>query len=79
MLPHICYAQDIPEIGIKDYEFVETYKVERYDGPVSYNSEEISQISWTSLPDLLMRMRDCPSDFSPWFLQEARLLGWLAD
>ncbi|KAF5829200.1 NUDIX hydrolase domain-like protein [Dunaliella salina] len=68
---------DIPETGIKDYEFVETYSFEGYNGPVMYNSEEVSEVAWISIPELARRMKDKPDDFTPWFLCEARTLDWL--
>lgn len=69
--------QDVPEISVKDYEFVESYSLEGYDGPVMYNSEEVSEVAWVSIPEVAQRMKNQPDDFTPWFLNEAHLLGWL--
>uniref|UniRef100_A0A7S3R9W5 Nudix hydrolase domain-containing protein n=1 Tax=Dunaliella tertiolecta TaxID=3047 RepID=A0A7S3R9W5_DUNTE len=68
---------DIPEISIKDYEFVETYSLEGYEGPIMYNSEEVSAVVWITISEVAQRMRETPDDFTPWFLHEAYTLGWL--
>jgi len=49
---HAPCAQDIPEINVKDYEFVETYSFEGYEGALMYNSEEVSEVEWVSVPEV---------------------------
>lgn len=41
---------DMPEIGVKDYEFVESWKLEGYTGPVRFNEHEVGRVFVVAWP-----------------------------
>jgi isopentenyl-diphosphate delta-isomerase len=67
---------DLPALGVKDYEFVQSYRLDGYDGPVAPNPEEVSATEHVALPALRARMAAAPDDFTPWFRDEINLLGF---
>eukprot|EP00798_Chlamydomonas_sp_ICE-L_P018011 gene18011-24421_t len=75
----LCHMRklDLPEIGIKDYEFVESYQLRDYDGKISFNENEVSEVKWMPLSSIREEMKKNPGDFTTWFREEATALGWL--
>ena len=69
--------QDLPEKDVKDYEFVECYALRGFEGNVSFNSEEVEETAWVTVDELRQHMQRAGNEFTPWFLHEARLLGWI--
>ncbi|KXZ55479.1 hypothetical protein GPECTOR_2g1028 [Gonium pectorale] len=66
----------IPERGIKDFEFVEAYRLDGYEGPIAFNEQEVSQCRWVSLPELRAEMEARPTDFTIWFREELQSLNF---
>ncbi|GFR49292.1 hypothetical protein Agub_g11314 [Astrephomene gubernaculifera] len=66
----------IPERGIKDFEFVEAYRLDGYSEPISFNHQEVSECRWVSLQQLRADMASRPSDFTIWFREEIASLGF---
>lgn len=62
---------------MRDYEWVETWRVDGYTGPVAFNSNEVSEVDWVGLPELGARMAAQPDKFTPWLRDEAALMGWV--
>lgn len=62
--------QDLPEIHVKDYEFVETWIVQDYDGPVNFNLHEVQEVQWLAPQEVTRQMASDPSQFTAWFLDE---------
>jgi len=39
-------------------------------------AQEVSEIKWVGVDELGQGLRERPHEFTPWFLHEARMLGW---
>jgi len=50
-----------------------------YDGPVVADPVEVAQVRYISLAALAEWVADSPADteFTPWFVEDLRLFGWL--
>jgi isopentenyldiphosphate isomerase len=69
----LIFTQDLPEIGIRDYEWVEVWRLAGgWVGPLRYNAHEVSEVAWISPQELTSRMSAAPEEFTPWFLDEVR-------
>lgn len=55
---------------LSDFEFVESFRVDGYDGPIAYNSEEVAEVRFASLEQLAAEMRAAPELFTPWLREE---------
>ncbi|GIL78257.1 hypothetical protein Vretimale_7634 [Volvox reticuliferus] len=66
----------IPEKGIKDFEFIEAYRLDGYEGPISFNEQEVIDCKWVSLEELQEEMSDRPDDFTIWFREEIQSLNF---
>lgn len=42
-----------------------------------FNMHEVSEVKWVDIPELAAWMQRSPEQFTPWFLDEARLVGLL--
>ncbi|GLC40811.1 hypothetical protein PLESTB_000020200 [Pleodorina starrii] len=68
----------IPEKSIKDFEFVEAYRLDGYEGPISFNQQEVVECRWVSLAELRRGMSERPEDFTIWFREEIQALDFFA-
>ncbi|KAG2495644.1 hypothetical protein HYH03_006244 [Edaphochlamys debaryana] len=66
----------IPETGIKDYEFIEAYRLDGYEGPIAFNHQEVIAVRWVGLPQLRAEMEARPQDFTVWFREEIASVGF---
>ncbi|KAJ9506445.1 hypothetical protein QJQ45_019447 [Haematococcus lacustris] len=39
------------DIGIRDYEFVQTWQLDGYDGPLCFNAHEVSAVRWSGVEE----------------------------
>ncbi len=73
-----CALQDLPHIGIHDYELVETWRLDSWSHEtcgLRYNMNEVSEVRWIDIRELRPWMEREPQSFTPWFVDEAKLLG----
>ena len=69
------FRLDLPEKGIRDYEFQQCFRG-AFDGRLVPDGVEVSQVRDIDLPALKAEMRNNPGHFTPWFLNCAtKLLG----
>ena len=66
---------DDPALGIRDYEFVETYTT-TWDGPLIMDTVELADMSFWSKEKLQTTMQKEPGLFTPWFQNEMAFLGF---
>lgn len=64
---------EIPESQIRDYEFQQSFRA-FYDGPVSPDITEVSEISTMNLEELRRSFHDNPESYTPWFRERAEEL-----
>lgn len=62
----ITYYCEFPN-GLKEYEYDYIYLGE-YNGEVKVNEEEISEVKWISISELVLVMQKEPEIFTPWFI-----------
>ena len=65
---------DIPELGIKDYEFQVSFRGE-FDGELDPNLSEVAEIRSLGLGELQVEMMKAPERFTPWFRGRAIDIG----
>ena len=70
----VKYQLDMPEIGVRDYEFQQSFRVE-YDGPISPEPREVRATRKVWLADLQLEMQQQPETFTPWFRQRLWAFG----
>mmetsp|Transcript_29462 Transcript_29462/g.70156 ORF Transcript_29462/g.70156 Transcript_29462/m.70156 type:complete len:155 (+) Transcript_29462:485-949(+) len=59
-----------------DREFVESYRVDNYVGSFRCDPEEVEEAKFISLIELKQAVEQHPEEYTPWFLDEIRLLDW---
>lgn len=59
-----------------DYECVESYRMDGFEGTMNCNPEEVSDTAFIALPDLKARMSQKPEDFTSWFRDEIALVNF---
>lgn len=59
-----CYPFDN---GLTEFEF-DHVLIGEYDGPYKINPEEVDEIKWVKINDLLDDMQKNPSAYTPWFI-----------
>lgn len=57
-----------------DNELVESYELRDFQGEVSFNPAEVSEVKYIELPDLVTQMAAEPQNFTEWFRDELALL-----
>ena len=68
---------DLPEQGIHDYEFQQSFKT-TYDGPIKIDSVEVLTTREVTVNQLKQEMTSNPNDFTSWFQQRVTSLDfWL--
>ncbi|GLI63285.1 hypothetical protein VaNZ11_006191 [Volvox africanus] len=60
----------------QDFEFIEAYRLNGYEGPISFNEQEVSECKWVSLEELQREMSDRPDEFTIWFREEIQSLDF---
>jgi isopentenyldiphosphate isomerase len=62
----------IPQLGVDDREYVESYVLNGFEGGLHINEKEVIEIDFKSLPQLETEMRRDGSEhtFTPWFRTE---------
>lgn len=56
---------EYPNLGIRDYEFVQTYQAS-HDGPFVLDPEEVQATRFITLQELALQARSHPKVFTPW-------------
>jgi|SRR5690625_93697 len=67
---------DVPESGIRDYEFQQSFHTV-FDGAVSPCADEVAEVRLVTLEQLAAEVNQHPDAFTPWFVQRARELSIL--
>lgn len=67
----------LPEIGVLDFEFVESYRIDGYNGPIAFNEQEVSEVKFVSLSDVKAGMQSHPQEYTQWFREELASLHFL--
>jgi len=65
---------DLPSLSVKDYEWVQTWRLDRWTGPILYSEKEVQAVEWVSVEDVGRRMAATPELFTPWFKDEFLLI-----
>ena len=71
--PHVRHLAN-PEKGIFDNEYVQSFELPGYEGPVDVNAEEVSEVRWVSLEQLQQEMEEQPQAFTVWLREELALV-----
>ena len=66
----------LPEIGVLDFEFVESYRLDGYDSPIAFNDQEVSEVKFMSLSDVKADMQAHPDAYTQWFREELASLNF---
>ncbi len=66
---HFVYRHPF-ENGLTEFELDHVF-VGDYDGPVTCNKEEASEIKWISIPELQKDMETNPQQYTVWFMTAA--------
>jgi isopentenyldiphosphate isomerase len=66
---------EIPELQIRDFELQQTFRGV-YDGPVTADPEEVSDIRIVTMNELATQVAATPDDFTPWLRSRLRAFGW---
>lgn len=59
-----------PSIGVCDREFVQTFAMRGYAGPVTMDPAEVAEVRWVGVHELRAEMASSPDSFTPWFVRE---------
>mmetsp|Transcript_12034 Transcript_12034/g.30886 ORF Transcript_12034/g.30886 Transcript_12034/m.30886 type:complete len:185 (-) Transcript_12034:89-643(-) len=73
------HLAEVREAGLIDREFVESYRLDSYDGPVQVDPAEVAEARFFPLPEVRRMVAEEPGAFTPWFHREAKLLGLLQE
>ncbi|KAL6764854.1 NUDIX hydrolase domain-like protein [Haematococcus lacustris] len=68
-------AAEYPDIGIRDYEFVQTWQLDAYDGPLCFNAHEVSAVRWSAVEEVCEQQQREPHAFTPWFTAELQRIA----
>jgi len=71
------HLRETREAGLIDREFVESYRLDNYDGPVQVDPTEVAEAKFFPLVEIHKLASEAPQTFTPWFLDEAKLVGVL--
>ncbi|KAK9815309.1 hypothetical protein WJX72_001393 [[Myrmecia] bisecta] len=66
---------DIPGL-IHDYEFVESYRIDGWDGAITADPEEVDEVRYVTLADARREAAAAPDHFTDWFHGEMSALNW---
>jgi len=61
-------------LGIKDYEFSETWQLTQYSGSLQVDSAEVVEALFVPIALLQDWASSDPSEFTPWFLNELQFI-----
>lgn len=67
---------ELPEIGIKDFEFQQSFKT-TFSGEIKIDPVEVLETRMITLDELHEEMTNSPEQFTPWFRQRAEDLDLL--
>ena len=70
---------EVPEHGVWDYEWVESYRLDGWAGGVRFNEAEVSEVRFVSLEEVRRGMAAAPQDYTQWFREELAHLGHLLE
>lgn len=63
------------EGGIKDFEFVDTFKI-IWDGKIEIDKKELAQGRFFKISEIKEMIKENKNNFTPWFLEEWKFLGF---
>jgi isopentenyl-diphosphate delta-isomerase len=61
---------------LDDHELVESYFVDGFNGPIHFNTEEVSEVKFVSLSSLRKDIKESPGEYTSWFRQEVASLNF---
>jgi isopentenyl-diphosphate delta-isomerase type 1 len=67
---------DLPALGVKDYELQQSFRCV-YDGPVVPDPNEVAEVRTMALDELRAAFAERPAEFTPWFRDDAKRLGFV--
>ncbi len=67
---------EIPEQGVRDYEFQQAYKG-IYEGDMQLDPLEVSEVHLFTLQQLAQTIKQEPNSFTPWFANDLLEFGFL--
>ena len=65
---------EYPELGVKDYEFVQTYQAV-HDGPFTLDPVEVAGSRFIAMHELIQRAHEAPGGFTPWLHRDLSLFS----
>ena len=65
---------EYPELGVKDFEFVQTYQAV-HDGPFRLDPVEVAGARFITMQELLKRAHEAPGGFTPWLHRDLSLFS----
>ena len=71
--PAKLHVTEVPDKGIADREFNETYEL-HWNGDLKLDHEEVAGVRWITLPALRAEMGSNPKAFTTWFAADYALL-----
>jgi isopentenyl-diphosphate delta-isomerase len=72
---HVLYRfyDQVSGLTEHEYDFIFTGK---FDGPVPFNEEEVSEVRWNSSQQLKAELKHNPEKFTPWFIEILRQISY---
>eukprot|EP00955_Chlamydomonas_euryale_P089181 364443-Chlamydomonas_euryale.AAC.21 len=55
-------------------QYVESYQLDGYDGPLKFNSSEVTEVKFVALDEVQVQMAERPADFTQWFKDELSIV-----
>ena len=65
---------EYPELGVKDFEFVQTYQAV-HDGPFTLDTAEVAGFRFITMHGLRQRAHEVPGGFTPWLHRDLSLFS----
>lgn len=61
---------------IKDFEFVESYRMDGFAGDIRFNEEEVIEVKYMTVEDVRADMQGNPEAYTQWFREELASLNY---
>ncbi len=62
--------------GFWDREIQQAFRC-RYEGGVQADAAEVAEVRYVPLQEIAAWVHRSPGDFTPWFIEDLKLFGWL--
>lgn len=62
-----------------DREFVECYRLDAYDGPLDADAQEVHDLQWVDVAQLISDAKANSERYTPWLREEMHRMHWFGD